>query len=916
MGIDPIVKTGKSADHPSVRVLLINRDPEVWIGGDAVQVEQTRQALLEAGVDVSFSFDPTVDVRQFDVVHAFHINYSWTDRIARQCERFGIPLVVSAIYFPEEHQVGRARMAEILRSSASVIALSEPEASEIRSELGLSDLKIAIVSNGVDRARFFPAPSLGNGVMGVGPLVPAKGLLRIAKACQSLGVPFTAVGKTGSDEYSQAVLQCSTSHFEALSADKMATLYRQHAVMVCASDTERQALSVLEAAACGLHIVDSQFNRGSGLLPSSAVVNPQDAVSLEAAIQRQLHNRLINQDQVPSWADVARELTPIYRRAIRQPFCAPTERARPLVSVGMPVYNHAEFVGEAIDSILNQSVSDFELIVVDNGSTDGSDKILSQKASADPRIRVITLPQNMGPTKSANRSWQEARGEFIAVMHSDDVALPHRLHMQIQYLRANPNVGLCGSAIINFGYAQPEVTEHAPTEPDQIRARMLFRNSILFPTVMIRRELVKKHSLWFNQDYTPVFDYELWFRCLEAFPIGNLDEPLLLYRRHGGQGSSYSRNPVVDQSRRVQREWLEKWFGPMSSPEVSAWEKLGTLMPLTHEELLVSEPLLMRIIEINKEKKLFHEAYFNEAAHEIWNIVMAKSHPSAVPKTLQEANRAPVSIVVLTYNSMTTIAACLESALRTMGPQDELIAVDNASRDGTSDWLLARESEDRRIKVILNKSNLGFSVGTNIGLKKAKNELLVMLNPDTVVTSGWLGQMASFFSSPEMGAVGPTSDTVAGYQKVQFHVPPNTQGNFDSEGVAKLLAATNPGKGMETKLLIGFCMMVRKSALEKFGYLDKDLFLGNDDLELSWRLRLAGYRLAIAADTFVHHECQVSFNSEPSEKVQRLVQESTNALARKLEKHYGKGNVPSSMELWDMDWFRPSHDLWPTAVAA
>ncbi len=903
-----------------MRVLFINRDPDAWIGGDAIQVEQTRQALQEIGVDVKFSYDPNSDVRQFDVVHAFHINYGWTDRIARQCERFGVPLVVSAIYFPEEHQVGKGRMAEILSSAASVIALSEPEAAEIRENLNLPDLKIVVVPNGVDTKRFHKTgilgqDALGQGVIAVGPLVPAKGLLRVAEACQALGIPFTAVGKSSDDPYAQAVIAKATAHYEGLSQNEMAELYRAHAVMVCSSDTERQSLSVLEAAACGVHLVDSQFNRGSGLLPSSAVVNPKDPRALHDAIQAQLLKRGFNPDVVPSWNDVANLLNPIYTRAIRRPFKAPTQRARPLVSVGMPVYNHAQFVGEAIDSILNQSVSDFELIIVDNASTDGSADVVRQRASVDPRIRVITLPENLGPTESANQAWKTARGEFLAVMHSDDISLPHRLHMQVQFLRANPEVGLCGSAIVNFGQGQPEILEQVPTDPEHIRSRMLFRNSILFPTVMARRELIFTHELWFDPTYTPVFDYELWMRCMEKFPIANLAEPLLRYRRHSGQGSSYDRNPVVDQSRRVQREWLEKWFGAMSPDETFAWEKLGTLMPLTHEELLIAEPLMMRMLEQNQREQRFNVEYFNDACHEIWNIVMAKSRPD-LGATVAAPDRPPVSLVVLTYNSMTTIAACFESALRTMGPHDELIAVDNASRDGTGDWLLTQEAKDRRIKVILNKQNLGFSLGTNVGLKKAKGELLVMLNPDTVVTTGWLDRMAAFFAAPDMAAVGPTSDMVAGYQKVQFHVPPGTQGNFDNEGVARLLAQANPGKGQETKLLIGFCMMVRRSVMEKLGYLDENLFLGNDDLELSWRLRQSGYRIAIAADAFVHHECQVSFSSEPTEKVKRLVQESTDALARKLEGHYGKSKVPSSMELWDMDWFKPSFELWPDTVAA
>jgi GT2 family glycosyltransferase len=101
-------------------------------------------------------------------------------------------------------------------------------------------------------------------------------------------------------------------------------------------------------------------------------------------------------------------------------------------------------------------------------------------------------------------------------------------------------------------------------------------------------------------------------------------------------------------------------------------------------------------------------------------------------------------------------------------------------------------------------------------------------------------------------------------------------------------------------------MLVTREALDRCGPLDDDLFLGNDDLEYSWRLRRAGLRLLIATDAFVFHKGQRSFQSEPSERTRRLVEESTNALQAKLEAAYGAGNVPSPQELWGIGWFQPT----------
>lgn len=263
------------------------------------------------------------------------------------------------------------------------------------------------------------------------------------------------------------------------------------------------------------------------------------------------------------------------------------------------------------------------------------------------------------------------------------------------------------------------------------------------------------------------------------------------------------------------------------------------------------------------------------------------------------------SVVMVTYNSMPTLPRCVESVLATLAPGDELIVVDNASTDGTAD-LLAR-LWDPRIRVLAGAENRGFAAATNAGLREASGEYLVLLNPDTVVTPGWLHRLREACADEAVGAAGPTSDRVAGLQKVQLHV----KGALPSspEGVAMLLGARNAAATVETRLLIGFCLMVPRRVLDRVGLLDEDLFLGNDDLDLSWRLRREGWKLVVATGAFVHHVGQVSFDSLPREAARRLVQESTDALARKLVAHYGRGRVPSPRELWGVDWFRPTVSL-------
>src|SRR5574337_1511216 len=241
-----------------------------------------------------------------------------------------------------------------------------------------------------------------------------------------------------------------------------------------------------------------------------------------------------------------------------------------------------------------------------------------------------------------------------------------------------------------------------------------------------------------------------------------------------------------------------------------------------------------------------------------------------------------VSIVVVTYNSAATIRACLDSVFGESRPATELIVVDNASTDETKVIL---DTYRNRATVILNTDHVGFSAACNQGIRASSGDYVVLLNPDTVVTPGWLDRMIAHLGLGT-GAVGPVSDYVAGLQKYHLYQagPPTAR---TIEAIAGRMAQANSGRAVETKLLIGFCLMVPRKVLDEVGLLDEELFLGNDDLDLSWRLHLRGYRLLVATDTFVHHEGQVSFKFEATSKTSRLVQESTDRLYAKLVAHYG-----------------------------
>ncbi|MBI1332726.1 MAG: glycosyltransferase [Armatimonadetes bacterium] len=268
----------------------------------------------------------------------------------------------------------------------------------------------------------------------------------------------------------------------------------------------------------------------------------------------------------------------------------------------------------------------------------------------------------------------------------------------------------------------------------------------------------------------------------------------------------------------------------------------------------------------------------------------------ATSGVLGEGVQGLSSIIVVAYNSASTIAPCLASLLATIGDQDEIIVVDNASGDDTCGIVLNFANRDPRVQLIRSPSNLGFAKGSNLGLSKSKGEYLALVNPDVVVTDGWLGALQKRLDLDGVGLAGPLSDNIAGDQFVGHYVRGT---NLTTASLSDICRENLAGSTLWTKLLIGLCVMAKRSLLDQIGLLDEDLFLGSDDLELSWRIRTHGLRLAVAMDAFVHHKGGVSFASQPKDLTKQLVFESTECLLSKIRETYGW--VPSSVDIWGVD---------------
>ena len=236
---------------------------------------------------------------------------------------------------------------------------------------------------------------------------------------------------------------------------------------------------------------------------------------------------------------------------------------KPTVSVVIKAYNHAKYVAQSIDSILSQSFQDFELVITDDGSTDATPEII--RGFSDPRIRFERFEHNRGISQAMNATVARARGEFIAILNSDDFALPGRLETQVAFLRRHPEVaalfcvprqvGEDGEPVAGYGtlFDFP-FDEPAPPRHAWLR-RFFFRcNSLCAPSAMVRRAVFEEIG-----DDDPRFhnlqDYDRWIRLLEKHEIFVMTEPLTAFRFRANQANASAGRH--DATLRVAFEWFE-----------------------------------------------------------------------------------------------------------------------------------------------------------------------------------------------------------------------------------------------------------------------------------------------------------------------------------------------------------------------
>ena len=327
------------------------------------------------------------------------------------------------------------------------------------------------------------------------------------------------------------------------------------------------------------------------------------------------------------------------------------QSSSPLVSVVMPVHNGERFLAAAMDSILAQTFTDFELIAVDDGSSDRSVEMLESYAAQDPRVVLGRHASNQGAAATRNHGCRLARGRYIAVMDADDVSLPLRLAHQVAALEADPSLAGVGSWVRQVDESGTLGAIHAyPEEPELVAWSMVFFNSIAHPTLMIRRDTLPQPQPYVS----PVIeDYALLIPLTIAHRIRNLPEVLLHYRVWRGNTTHL---PGKDrEADRVLQSALMELGLPISEVYVSALRGLSTDRYLDDPNQLarlaatILDVRKLYVAQLRRSRVVDTRRIDEDAAVRLWMVAALAARHGGLTTALNIASRAlaiaPSSIV-------------------------------------------------------------------------------------------------------------------------------------------------------------------------------------------------------------------------------------------------------------------------------
>ncbi|MFA5309347.1 MAG: glycosyltransferase [Dehalococcoidales bacterium] len=585
------------------------------------------------------------------------------------------------------------------------------------------------------------------------------------------------------------------------------------------------------------------------------------------------------------------------------------------VSVILPTYNRALYVGEAIQSVLDQTYKNFELIVVDDGSTDNTREVVN--SYKDPRVRYL-YKENGGVSSARNTGIKASDRDFIAFLDSDDLWLPENLEVKIKLLDAHPEAGLvCSDAYFldnktkaNIGRLWGEKRFKYSANPTQAAQHplkeLLYRSCFIMPQATMLRRRVFETIGYLDESLPTSEDWDLFVRIVQRFPIEVIDMPLLKIRRHDDslsrnqekvyRGAVTAINKAIASGTfsRAELKLLKERLA-LEHCRYGRWSLLGDRQEDATKALFASikiNPLCFRPYAY-LALSLFGTRRFR--ALRSWKKTL--KHRAAVPARLVVARpamaqstvraedikkagaAAKVSVVIPTYNRAGLIAETIRSVLAQTLPEFEIIVVDDGSTDNTGEVVAA--FKDPRVRYILQE-NAGVSAARNTGIKAAGGTYIAFLDSDDLLLEKALETSVQVLEKNPQAAFSYGKAYLMDEKQRIFGVrEQREEGSYIRDGREEIKKAILNGNHVPTSTI-----MARRQYLEEIGLFDASFKGGSEDFDL-W-VRLAGsHQVAYIAEPLIKYRMHASSIS----RTQKLadMEKNNGAIFEKLFNNTASG---------------------------
>lgn len=285
-----------------------------------------------------------------------------------------------------------------------------------------------------------------------------------------------------------------------------------------------------------------------------------------------------------------------------------------LISIVMSVYNGEKYLKEAIESILKQTYSNFEFIIVNDGSIDNSLKIIKKYSEKDNRVIIINNEENKGLIYSLNKGFELSSGKYIARMDADDISEKNRLEEQVNFLEKNTNVAMCSTYIKMFKDNYKILLKKfvSETRSEKIRTNLLFKNYIAHPTIMIRKEIIDKYNLKYNLEDKGMEDYGLWLYLSKYENIATIPKYLLKYRFLGNSISSKTLEDIENHKLKLKKIYLREFgdfFESFSDKKLDIHTEIALISNLKEYKYTLEEK--------KEYLKIFNEEFIRKYNYEL-----------------------------------------------------------------------------------------------------------------------------------------------------------------------------------------------------------------------------------------------------------------------------------------------------------